>query len=114
MPSLAAAPVPMPAPPAAGRGGGDRVGRRPVSEYRRREPGAGRDRQHGRERLALGGERELEVAAARAQPQVPAQGPAAQFAAARDGELFANFQAGGAERVAVGEQRAARLVDRAP
>ncbi len=83
----------------------------PVPEDRHREPGAGRDRQHGRERLALGGERELEVAAALAQPQVPAQGPAAQFAAARDGELFANLQAGRVASVAVGEQRAARLVD---
>ena len=91
-------------------GGGGRV-RRPVSEDRHREPGAGRDRQHGRERLALAGERELEVAAARAQPQVPAQGPAAQLAAARDGELFANLQAGGVVSVAVGEQRAARLKD---
>ena len=93
---------------ACGRG---RVGCRPVPEDRDREPRAGRDREHGRERLALGGERELEVAAARAQPQVPAQRPAAQFAAARDGQLFADLQAGRAERVAVGEQRAARLVD---
>ena len=81
------APLP-PAPPP------NRVCRRTMPEDRGREPGAGQHRQHRPERLALGADRELEVAAADAQPQMPAQRPAAKFAAVGHRELFADVLAG--------------------
>jgi hypothetical protein len=84
---------------------------RSVTEDCRREPRAGQHRQHGRERLALGAHRKLEVTAAGAQLQMPPQRTTAKLTAMGHGELFANVLTGCAQRVAVGDQGAARLVD---
>ena len=59
----------------------------------------------------LGAHRDLEVATAGAQAQMPSQGSTAQFAAASHRELFANVLAGCLARVTLGDQGAARLVD---
>jgi hypothetical protein len=85
--------------------------RGPVAENGGGETSARQDWQQDRERLTLGTNGELEVAAAGAQVQMPAQRPTAQFPAARRRELFANVMAGCTARVAVGDQGAARLVD---
>ena len=85
--------------------------RRAVAEDRRREPCAGKHRQHGRERLALGADGELEVTAAGTQLQVPAQRTAAKFAAAGHRDLLADVLAGCVTRIAVSDQGAARLID---
>jgi hypothetical protein len=75
------------------------------------EAGAGQNRQHRCERLTLSVDRELEVAAAATQVQMPAQRPPPQFAAASDRELFANILAGSVARVAFSDQGAAGLID---
>ncbi len=90
-------------------GGRARVGA--VREHARGEACGGKDGQDGRERLALGGDQMVEVAAAGAHREMSTQRTAAQFATAGDGELFADLAAGGRARVAVGDQSGARLVD---
>jgi hypothetical protein len=75
------------------------------------EASAGQNRQHRCERLTLSVDRELEVATATTQVQMPAQRPPTQFAAASERELFANVLAGSVARVAFSDQGAAGLVN---